>query len=56
MPRARKLEPTAADIRQAWKTIKQRADDGDLQACEILIRFNQQTTKRNALNAIRSAN
>ena len=56
MPRARKLEPTAADIRQAWKTIKERADGGDLQACEILIRLNQQSAKQNAIQTVRSTN
>ena len=51
-----KTTPTAKEVRQAWKTIKERADGGDLQACEILIRLNQQTTKQNAIQAIRSVN
>ena len=35
--RKRNIRPTAAEIRQAWLTIKEKAAAGDVQACASLI-------------------
>lgn len=39
--RKRNIKPTAAEIRQAWLTIKEKAAAGDVVACIGLIQLSQ---------------
>lgn len=53
MPLGPKIKPTADDVRNAWKTLKQRAADGDPMSCALVISLaNPSKTKQSSYEMI----
>lgn len=39
MPKATKIKPTIHDVNNAWRTLKQKASEGDPVACGLVIQL-----------------